>query len=155
MIEKSIEANIIAAIEALNLTGLAVRGAWQSAAAGEVKSEESDTAPAALAVAVSPRSFERFGMSVASMEVALSLAIRADLCPTGTAIQLYADPIMALLTHWQMSLCCADDCGLAVDGFEPGGVQMSGGGVPEFNREAGIWSVSWTLSIRGAVQVSS
>ena len=54
MIEKSIEANIIAAIKALNLTGLVVSGAWQDANEGEVKDTE-DSSPAALAVAVARR----------------------------------------------------------------------------------------------------
>lgn len=151
MIEKDIEAKIVAAVEALGLPGLVVRGAWQAAAAGEVKDEESASAPAALFVHVGPRSFETFGICIASMDVALLLAIRADLCPTGSALETYADPIAAILTRWNMEMCHTEDCGMAVDGFTPGGVQMSGGSGPEFDRDASSWSIVWNFTLRGYV----
>ena len=149
MIEKSIEANIIAAIEALNLTGLVVTGAWKAANAGEVKGTE-DSSKAALAVAVSPRSFETFGFGICTMAVALSLAVRTDLCPTGAELETYVDPIANLLQRWNLTMGCAHPCGMAVEGkFEPGGVQMSGGSGPDLDREAGVWSITFNFTIRG------
>ena len=149
MIEKSIEANIISAIQALNLTGLTVSGAWQAANEGEVKDTE-DSSPAALAVAVAPRSFETFGFGICSMEVALSLAVRIDLCPTGAALETYVDPIANLLQTWNLTMDRAHPCGMAVEGkFAPGGLQMSGGSGPDLDREAGIWSITFNFTIRG------
>ena len=117
----------MSAIEALHLPGLAVRGAWQAAQEGELKDEEGST-PAALAVHVSPRSFENFGLSICTMDVSFALVVRTDLCPNGTALETYADPILALLQNWNLNLNCENDCGLSVDGFTPGGIQISGGG---------------------------
>lgn len=149
MIEKSIEANIISAIQALNLTGLTVSGAWQAANEGEVKDTE-DSSPAALAVAVAPRSFETFGFGICSMEVEISLAVRTDLCPTGAALETYVDPIANLLQTWNLTMDCAHPCGMAVEGkFEPGGLQMSGGSGPDLDREAGVWSITFNFTIRG------
>ena len=154
MIEKSIEANIIAAIQALGLTGLVVRGAWQAAAEGEVKDTE-DSSPAALAVAVSPRSFETFGFGICSMDVTLALVVRIDLCPTGAALETFVDPIANLLQKWNLTLDCTNDCNLGTDGFTPGGLQMSGGSGPETDREACVWSVAFNFTIRGTVPEDS
>lgn len=151
MIEKDIEARIIAAIAALNLPGLDIRGAWQSVDAGNVKGEESADAPAALAVAVSPRAFETFGICVATMEVALALSVRADLCPTGAALETYAAPIAAMLDDLNINMDIDHDCGMAVDGFKPKSVQVSGGSGPVFDRDAGAWAVTWNFTLRGHV----
>ena len=156
MIEKDIEANIIAAIQTLDLPGIDIRGAWQTAAAGEVKDTESDSAPAALFVHVGPRSFETFGVGVCSMDVALSLAVRIDLCPTGAALETYADPIADLLQSWNLTMDCDHPCGMAVEGeFAPGGLQMSGGSGPEIDRDAGVWSIVFNFTLRGAIVPAS
>lgn len=152
MLEKSIEANIIAAIEALNLTGLDIHGAWQAANAGEVKDEEAPAAPATLYVRVGPRSFETFGIGVCSMDVVFSLVIRTDLNPTGAALETYVDPIADLLQSWDNTMSCNNPCGMAVDGeFAPGGLQMVGGSGPTFEREAAIWSVVFNFTLRGTI----
>ena len=146
MIEKEIEANIIAAIEALNLTGLAIRGAWQTAADGEVKNTE-DSSPAALSVAVSPRSFEKYNHPEISLEIAISLDIRTDLCPSGTALETYCDPVASLLQSWNLGICEPAE----VTGFAPRFIQFVGGSGPEFDREGAVWSVVFHLTFRGTV----
>ena len=152
MLEKSIEANIIAAIADLNLDGLDIHGAWQAANAGEVKDEESDGAPATLAVAVSPRSVETFGICVCSMNVALSLVVRTDLDPTGAALETYVAPIADLLTRWNRTMDCVNPCGMEVEGeFAPGGLQLTGGSGPEFDREMCIWAVVFNFTLRGTL----
>lgn len=152
MIEKSLEANIISAIQALNLAGLSVRGMWQPVASGNVAGEEDASSPAALVVRVSPRGFDTFGVSVASFTVTMSLVMRVDLCPTGTAIETFAEPIAALLQKWNLTLNCANDCGLGVDGeFVPGGIQVPSGDGPTFDEESCVWSVIFSFTVRGAV----
>jgi hypothetical protein len=156
MLEKSIEANIIAAIEALNLTGLDIHGAWQAANAGEVKDEEAPAAPATLTVHVGPRSFETFGIGVCSMDVVFALVIRTDLNPMGTALETYVDPIADLLQSWNNTKNCNNPCGMAVEGeFVPGGLQMVGGSGPVFEREAAIWSVTFNFTLRGSIVESA
>ena len=152
MIEKSIEANIIAAIAALNLPGLDIHGAWQAVNAGEVKDEESDGAPATLAVAVSPRSVETFGIGVCSMDVALSLVIRTDLNPTGAALETYVARIADLLTRWNRTMDCVNPCGMEVEGeFAPGGLQLTGGSGPELDSDLCVWTVVFNFTLRGTI----
>ena len=152
MIEKTIEANIIAAIQALGLPGIDIHGAWLVADVGKVKDEESDSAPATLRVAVSPRSVETFGIGVCSMEVALSLVIRTDLNPTGAALETYVAPIADLLTRWNRTMDCVNPCGMEVEGeFAPGGLQLTGGSGPEYDRDLCIWTVVFNLTLRGTL----
>lgn len=152
MIEKKIEANIVAAVKALGLSGLDVRGAWQSADVGEVKDMESDSAPAALAVTVSPRSVETFGIGVCAMDVALALVVRIDLSPTGSALETYVAPIAEMLTRWNRTMDCVNPCGMAVEGeFAPGGLQLTGGSGPELDRDLGVWAVTFNFTLRGTI----
>ena len=152
MIEKDLEAAIISALEALALTGLEIHGAWQAAAEGTVKDMEDSAAVAGLAVAVSPRVFDTFGISTANFDVALSLAVRADQSPTGAALETYADPIANLLSRWNLELCHGNDCGLGVSGFVPGGLQMTGGSGPTFDRDAAAWSIIYSFTLRGNIE---
>lgn len=153
MIEKLIEANIVSQVEALNLDRLDVTGLWQPAAVGCVKGEELSSAPAALAVRVSPRAFRVNSISEITMDVVLALVIRTDLCPTGAEIESYAAPIAALCQHWNLALHAgvADDCGFDVEGFLPGGIHFAGGTPPAYNRETATWAVAFNLVIHGNV----
>ena len=152
MIEKDIEAKIIAAVEALGLSGLAVRGAWQAAAAGEVKDEESDSAPAALYIRVGPRSFESYSSPEVTFPVTLSFAIRVDLNPTGTALETYCDPVEGILHQWDIDIANGRDiCELDVTGFKTHFIQFTGGDGPTFENDAKIWSVVFNLTVGGVV----
>ena len=153
MIEKSIEANIIAAIQALNLDGLDIRGAWQAANAGEVKDAEDDSSPAALVVRVAPRAFGQNDLPEVTFDVALTLSIRTDLCPTGAALETYCDPVANLLQGWNLA-SYADGSGahgFDVPGFAPGGIQLAGGSWPTLERDACLWAVVFNLVVSGTV----
>lgn len=151
MIEKSIEANIIAAIEALNLTGLDVRGSWQVAIDGEVKDTE-DSSPAALAVHVGPRSFESYSSPEVTFPVTLMFVIRTDLNPTGTALETYCDPVEGILHQWDLDIANGRDiCELDVTGFKTHFIQFTGGEGPTFDNEAKVWSVLFNLTVGGVV----
>lgn len=153
MIEKDIEANIIAAIEALELPGIDIRGAWQTAAAGEVKDTESDSAPAALFVHVGPRSFESYSSPEVTFPVTLSFAIRVDLNPTGVALETYCDPVVRLLHRWNLDIAVHGSgiCELDVSGFNTHFIQFTGGDGPTFENDAKIWSVVFNLTVGGVV----
>ena len=155
MLEKSIEANIIAAIEALNLTGLVVRGAWQSASAGEVKDTE-DSSPATLVVHVGPRSFDSYSSPEVTFPVALSFMIRTDLCPTGAALETYCDPVEGILHQWNLYIAAGRDiCELDVTGFKTHFIQFTGGEGPTFDSDANIWSVIFSLTVVGVVSLDT
>jgi hypothetical protein len=152
MIEKDIEAKIVAAVEALGLPGLVVRGAWQAAAAGEVKDEESDRAPAALFVHVGPRSFESYSSPEVTFPVTLSFAIRVDLNPTGAALETYCDPVAGFLHRWNLDIAHGSGiCELDVSGFNTHFIQFTGGDGPTFENDAKIWSVVFNLTVGGVV----
>lgn len=152
MIEKSIEANIIAAIAALNLPGLDIRGAWQAVNAGEVKDEESDGAPASLYVRVGPRSFEDYSSPEVTFPVTLSFAIRIDLSPTGDALGTYCDPVANILQRWNIDLNAGCDiCALDTTGFKTHFIQFTGGEGPTFESNVKIWSALFNLTVGGVV----
>lgn len=151
MIEKSIEANIIAAIKALGLDGLAVRGAWQAASEGEVKDAE-DLSPAALFVHVGPRAFDSYASPEVTFPVSLSFGIRTDLNPTGTSLEKYCDPVEGILHKWNLDIAAGRDiCELDVAGFKTHFIQFTGGSGPTFDNDARIWGVVFTLTVGGVV----
>ena len=156
MIEKEIESNIIAAVAALNLPVLDIRGAWQPSAEGEVKDEESDVAPAALYVRVGPRSFDDYALPEVTFPVTLSFAIRMDLCPTGDALATYCDPVLDILQRWNIDLNAgSESCDLDTPGFKTHFIQFTGGEGPTFESDVKIWSVTLNLTVGGVVVATS
>lgn len=147
MLELEIEKNIVAAIRALGLNGLVVRGAWNPA---DVKIED-EGCNAVLDVHVPPRSFDAFGHPAITFSVALDFAIRADIWPDGSALEAFVSPVADLVQSWNLTLFAGGpDCGLGVDGmFEPAGVQLTGGDSPTLDRERSVWSVGIDFTLRG------
>jgi hypothetical protein len=152
MIEKEIETHIIAALAALNLPGLDIRGAWQPSAAGEVKDEESDGAPASLYVRVGQRSFADYSSPEVTFPVTLSFVLRTDLNPTGSALETYCDPVANLLQGWNIDLNSGRDiCELDTRGFKTHFIQFTGGNGPTFESESNLWAVTFDLTVGGSV----
>lgn len=150
MLEKDIETKIIEAVEALELPGLWINGGWQVATAGSLKGSEDPRAKAALVVKVGPRTFETFGICMLALDVTITLAVRADLCPRGEELVTYADAVAGLLQDWNLVESGEELTALQVEGtFDPGGVQITGGSGPDFTE--GTWTVQWSLTIRGTI----
>ena len=152
MIEDAIERNIVERIDALNIDGLAVRGMWALAASGEVKGEDAGDAAAAV-VSVSPRSFDSFAHPAVTFDISVSVVIRTDLCPAGEMVKICSQRLMDMFGQWNVSLHAGadDDCGFSVPGFRPGGIQLTGGMGPAFNRSKCIWTVDFNLTLKGVV----
>jgi len=150
MIEKLIEANIIAAIEALNLDGLVVRGAWQTAADGTAKDLEADSSPAAAFVKVSPRSYGDYSLPIVTIPCAVSVSVRSDKDPRGLLLPSVADGISGLLAGWHETVCVGDTA-FAVDGFAPAAVGEAGGDGPDYDREAGKWALTFNFNVIGTL----
>ena len=151
MLEQQLEAQIVSAIEALGLSGLTVRGAWQSVFAGNVKNLEEPEDAAILDVAVSPRSFDSFAHPAVTFDVALSLTIRSDVYPSGAALSGFAGPVLDLISSWNLALFAnGSDCGLAVEGvFAPGGLQLMGGSAPDYGE--GRWTIGINFTLKGTL----
>lgn len=148
LIEQSIEAKLVERIKALGFEGVPVFGVWSPTASGVVKGTEGDAA-AAIVVRVSPRTFDTFGICEATMDVSITLTVRIDLCPTGAEIAEYWGGISDLVAEWNLAATGAELADFAVDGFEPGGVHVTGGEGPVL--DGGAWTVTQDLSLRGTV----
>ncbi len=154
MIEKLVEAAVIAKIAALELPGVAVDGFWQTTGTGVPKGREGASS-AALAVVVAPRSFESFTSAKAQLRVAVTLKVRRDACPTGAELETLASPLFDLLQTWQKSIAqvkadftLTEDDGASL--FTPHGFRLDGGDVST-DQEASVWIVSQTFTLRGVI----
>lgn len=153
MIEKELEARLCeVARRAYDSIKAPVRviGAWQAVPKGLQKDVEG-LEPAVLAIAVQPRSYENFGLGIATFEVSIALAIAEEQCPTGAELETYAAPIADMLDSLNRRLNCHNPCNLDVETFVPGGVMLTGGAGPTHDADAGKWVITWTLSIKGNI----
>lgn len=152
MVERELESKIVAALEALNVTGLEVRGLWNPVASGSVKGMEDSGAPAAAVVRVSPRAYGNYTIPTVTFDCAVALAALVDLDPTGAILAAAAEAISAKLAAWHADVCNANDAGLAFEGFAPGGFAVGGGSGPEFDETAGAWAVTFNFTVAGTLE---
>lgn len=150
MVEMELEEKIVDAVKALGVEGLAVKGLWQTASSGDLKGLEDAAAPAAAAVMVGPKSFDRYGICEASFDCAIALAVRMDLDASGRILAHAAAAVSDLLQRWNLVESGDGLADLATrGGFAPGGVQLSGGSGPTL--ADGAWAATWDFTVRGTV----
>ncbi len=149
MIEKDLERAVMARIADAAPETVQVSGMWQPSAAGVVKGVERAEAMAYASVAVAPRSHETFATPKADFAVAVSLAVRQEMCPDGAALADFTERILAVLEGWQMSLP-ALQADLTVPGFAPAGLRLDGGNVA-FSDATRAWTVTQSFTVRGVV----
>lgn len=104
-----------------------------------------------MIVKVNPRGWETYGLSTIDMQIQLSLVVRVELDPTGEHLVKYCESISGLLEKWNQTKSNEELTDFAVDGFVPGGVQISQGQGPDYDSDSKTWSVIFTLSLRGSV----
>lgn len=151
MIEKDIEKNIIEKIKELNLEGLDIGGLWQPVETGLVKNIESSDSIGGLIIKVNPKGWETYGISTIDMQIQLSLVVRIELDPTGEHLVKYCESISGLLEQWNSVKSNEELTDFVVEGFIPGGVQISQGQGPDYDSNSKTWSVIFTFSLRGSV----
>lgn len=158
MIEQLLEAKIIEAVRALNLSGLHVTGFWQAVPDGDVKGREGSDFKAALSVIVATRSYETFTTPKALFNVAATIAVRRDECPTGAGLAQYVSPLVDLVDSWQRDIVAVREAlTLTVDSspvFVPHGFRLDGG-PPTTNAAAGAWTVDLSFAVRGIINQPS
>jgi hypothetical protein len=115
MVEKGLETKIVAALEALDVSGLVVRGLWNPVAPGDVKGLEGTDNPVAAVLHVSPRSYGDYGVPTVTCECAVVLTARVDLDPTGEILSSAAEAISARLAAWHDDVCVATAKAVAAD----------------------------------------
>ena len=151
MVEQELESKIVAALEALEVSGLVVCGLWNPVAPGDVKGLERTDDPIAAVVRVSPRSYGDYGVPTVTCECAVVLAARVDLDPTGAILSSAAEAISARLAAWHDDVCTADGDGLSFEGFMAAGFMVTGGSGPTFDETKGAWAVTFNFTVSGTL----
>ena len=152
MIEQELESKIVAAVAALDVAGLDVRGLWNPVPNGLVKGAETDSSsPAAAIVRVSPRSYGAYTIPTVTFDCMISLVVRTDLDPTGETIAAAASAISAKLAAWHDDVCESNDAGLAFDGFMPSAFAVPGGAGPSYDDKSATWGVDYSFTIDGTL----
>lgn len=147
MIERDIEAAVVAKVAALGLSGVSVDGFWQRSAAGTVKGQELPEHSAFVRITAGLRSFGTFSSPKADVPVAISIGIREETSPDGAAVADFAAPVAALLQRWQSSVDAVKR-DFAVKGFSPCGIRIDGGDVAVNDS---FWTVVHRFTVRGIV----
>ena len=147
-IARTTEANIIAAIEALDLGVDELVGFRQPATAPAVK-EEDAAARSVVSVVVSLPAPYIPTTGIVEMAVAVSLVVERGALPQGGMDDLDG-PIQALFESWDRSPEAADTA-LGSDGFSVGGVLFESNPQSNFDFSLNRWTTSWSFTVRGTV----
>ena len=152
MTEKNLEKKIIDALcdalEAASVSGVQIVGAWQPAAVGEIKAQESLTA--VLTVKVQPRSYSAFTMRECEFPVDIRLDFDAGDDPDGEKFLAAADVVSGVLNSWHKSYNAYFNAFNIEGEFLPTGM-MLGGGDAGIDRSAKIWTYAPAFTLQGVI----
>ncbi|MBO7687681.1 MAG: hypothetical protein J6V72_14920 [Kiritimatiellae bacterium] len=152
MIEQKLESAIVAAVEALGVSGMDVSGLWNPVSAGFVKGEEANSSAAAGAVVrVAPRAYDAVTFPTATFDCTVSLVVRTDLDPDGAILASAADKISAFLARLHRTVAHGEDQGLDVDGLDVAAFHLTGGSGPVFDEAVATWAVTYNFTVVGVV----
>lgn len=131
------------------LDDMQIIGAWQPAEDGDIKAVENGDKAGIVAIKVMPMQYETPTIPDATIEVAVSLVMRADSDSTG---QYYIDVTSTLqdtLHAWQKSFNSFHD-DFTIAGFEPTGFRLDGGDCG-LDRENCTWTFTQQFTLNGIV----
>lgn len=147
-IARQVEANMVAAIEALDLGVDEVVGFRQPVTAPAVKEEEA-AARSVVAVVVSLPAPYIPTTGIIEMAVAVSLAVERGALPQGGFDEL-DQPLHALFLSWDADPSVADTA-LGSEDFSLGGFLFDGTPQSFFDSSLNRWTTSWTFTVRGTL----
>lgn len=150
MVEKDIEKRIIDKINGLGIKDMGVYGLWQDGNT-MLNNKELPNQKAILVVKVPTRGFDSFGICEVQFDINISLVVRLEMCPDGMPIEQIVEPIMKMLTDWNLVQRYEELEDFMVDGFYPGGIQVNQGQGPDIDTKANTWSTTFNLVLRGTV----
>lgn len=150
-IESEVEKRVIALLAAAfeDVDGVRIEGAWQTAAEGEVKGEESPTDRVVVGVAVGAPSFDTYQTPTAEIPVALAIVVRRELAPTADALAETVGRVSDVLLRLQVD---APDA-LSSARFRADGVRLDAGEPPVFNVARNVWSVARSFTVKGGILI--
>lgn len=147
MVEKDIEQRIIKKIKGLGLQDVGVYGLW-SDSASILDSRESASSKAFIIVKVPTRGFDTFGICEAQFDIVISVVARIETSPDIIAL---SEPLVRMLTDWNLVQRYDELEDFIVDGFYPGGIQVNQGSGPDIDSASKTWSMTFNITLRGTV----
>lgn len=153
MIERLIEKRIVdklkSAVDARGIEGLCVYGLWNDSA-DVMKSKEQSSSKAFCIVKIPPRSYTTFGICEVQMNISIALVVRADACQDDE-VSSFTEPIVDILNSWNMVHEYEELVDFEVEGFYPGGINITQGEGPDIDRSSMTWSVSFNVLLVGSI----
>lgn len=150
MVEQKIEKIIIdkfaAALEAANVEGLQIIGAWQTAAA--VKALEEAYVRGYLSVKVQPRAFQTYTVSDGELTVRVELNIKAELDAKGVDYLTITNILTNVLAAWHKSYAVGKADFELEDEFLFTGFRLDGGDCG-IDRDHNTWTWMQGFTIQG------
>lgn len=150
MLEKDLEEKIKAKLTTvLDCDEIQFLGTWAPVDAESLKAEENTTAGYCV-VKVSPRQYQTPTIPTATIDVEISLVVRADVDFNG---QSYLDLTDKLMTQYEIWQKCLDDAHVdfSTDDFEVTGYVL-GNGSNGIEKSQILWTYEHSMTIYGVVQ---
>ena len=149
MIEEKLERKIIQKIKSLNIPNSVVYGIW-----GESSKmyRESSNKRTIIVVKVPTRGFDTFGICEVQFDIAISFVVRLDMCKDGNDVTAAAQPLVQLMSDWNLVERSSELEDFKVEGFYPGGVQINQGNGPDIDKDTKTISNTFNIILRGTVE---
>lgn len=150
MVEADIEKKIIDRLKGLNIPDIGIFGMWNDPT-DMIGNKELANQRGYCVVKVPTRGFDTFGICEVDFDIIISLVIRVEMCKSGNEIAKIVEPIVGVLTGWNLIESDDELTDFMVDGFYPAGVQINQGGGPDIDRGSKTWSTTFNLNLKGTI----
>ena len=101
-----------------------------------------------MVVKVPTRGFDTFGICEVQFDIVIVLVARIETNPDVVAI---TQPIVKMLTDWNLVQRYEELSDFMVDGFYPGGIQVNQSSGPDIDGSNKTWSITFNIALRGTV----
>lgn len=124
-----------------------VFGLW-SDSTNMLNNKEHSDQKAFVVVKVPTRGFDTFGICEVQFDIVIVLVARIEANPDVVAI---TQPIVKMLTDWNLVQRYDELSDFMVDGFYPGGIQVNQSSGPDIDSSNKTWSITFNIALRGTV----
>ena len=149
-IEKIVLEQFDTALSVANVNGIQLIGAWQSATDDNLKAFEDGRAIGVLGVKVYPRQYDTPTIPDGSMQVDVSLTIRADVDKQGTTWLSATEAISDTLQKWQKSYADYKPVFEITGEFLPTGFNIAGGDCG-LDKQSDTWQYTQSFNLFGVI----
>lgn len=149
-IEKMAIDRLEAALSAAGVEGVQTIGAWQSVTDDQIKALEDGRARGVLAVKVYPRQYETPTVPDGSMQVEVSLNVRAETDAQGSLWLKATEAVSDVLQKWQKSYQDYKPVFELSGEFLPTGFNIAGGDCG-LDKQNDLWQYTQTFNLYGVI----